>query len=918
MRKTNWNVRFIVALCVWAFVSTSAGFSQTSSDLWSGTITCQLNDQDPNGTYSRQETQTWTLSGGGPISPTGMAVYNATWRTTGHGTLQRVQGQQTSQFAWTTNVPDTPANIAITVRASDNRLFIHLWHSQLSVFNGVNGQKQVYVNGVAQGPPTSFSHTAWEWQFPHIEDSPTATNVAGTAQSQGDSGDAELLHHYGAPPPGTSCQWQLSKGGNTQNPGQGSMGNGAPNNQNPQNSQTGTTGSTSSNQNCETPASVQQSFEAMKANIKSNYDGLIQGTTDQSQIASLQQQEQRMLTSLNNQEQRDMQAAASGCVTLGQSVTAQTPANSTPANSNPTNSNPTNSNPTNSNPSSTSTGSSQNPTGTAGQGNQSSGSSSMAVSLTTSTSGSGNGNVAITPFGTSCGGNCMQYAPGTSVTVIAVPNSGSMFSGFSGGACGATNPCSFQISASTTVTAAFGLNSSGGSTSSNPGNTGSSTGLRTGTPNQVMVMAMLTGVSPATNSGQSNVTVTLTGQGTHFATGSTKVSFARSATQPQATSISLSTNAALQSLSAGKTSPPALQAGQVQAPTATSLSVPVTMNPATAAGSYDITVTTPTSGGTETVTLKNVFTVTNAPSLSGVNLTTPVVTKNIGSSSTTPPAPTSATYRVTMTGLMCLRAISSDDAIYGAAVIRQYDRRSAQATMFTNANTWVYGDVNGRIGQRQQAGTRGPGGGIGNGDFVPTGFNPGLRDTLPPQVNLFPMTLWQGTLTDGVDALVISPSLWINYGDNPLFSTWNQNENSFTSSLLLASSVQNQINTQALGMVFLGPSENVMGSAAQSVVHDATTAIIDTILVIPFIELGGPSHDRPIGLTDANPSDPTSSTILPNATLVLTREMIEKRLGSNSWTILPIDFKDTAHGFTNLPGSDRPGEYQMFIQIERQ
>jgi hypothetical protein len=264
-----------------------------------------------------------------------------------------------------------------------------------------------------------------------------------------------------------------------------------------------------------------------------------------------------------------------------------------------------------------------------------------------------------------------------------------------------------------------------------------------------------------------------------------------------------------------------------------------------------------------------------------------------------------------------MKAISSDDAIYAAAVARQYDRRSGQSTLSTNLNTWVYGDVNGRIGQRKQAGTRGPAGGIGDGDFVPTGFIPGIKSTLPPQVNLFPMLLWQGTLSDGVDAVILSPSLWINYGDNPLFSTWNQNEDSFTNSLLLDTNVQNQINNQTFGTLFLGPSENVLGSQAQAVAHDAATAVIDTILVIPFMELAGPSHDRPIGLADAS-SDPTSATILPNATIILTRELIEKHLGASNWTLLSIDFKDTAHGFTGLPGSDRPGEYTMFIQIERQ
>ena len=140
-----------------------------------------------------------------------MPAYSATWTATGQGQLQKVVGGQTINIQWTTNVPATTANINIFVRASDNRLIIKPWHAQLSVFNAVNGTKQVTVNGVAQ-PPTSFSNTAWEWQFPRIEDSGTATNVSGTSQSQADAGSAELIHHLGALPPNATCQWQLTQG----------------------------------------------------------------------------------------------------------------------------------------------------------------------------------------------------------------------------------------------------------------------------------------------------------------------------------------------------------------------------------------------------------------------------------------------------------------------------------------------------------------------------------------------------------------------------------------------------------------------------------------------------------------------------------------------------------------------------------
>jgi hypothetical protein len=197
---------------------------------------------------------------------------------------------------------------------------------------------------------------------------------------------------------------------------------------------------------------------------------------------------------------------------------------------------------------------------------------------------------------------------------------------------------------------------------------------------------------------------------------------------------------------------------------------------------------------------------------------------------------------------------------------------------------------------------------------------------LPPQPNLFPMLVWQGTLTDGVDALVISPSLWISYGDNSMFFTWNQNQQSLTNSILLDSKVQNQINTQTFGTLLLGASGNISGSAAQTVAGDATLTAVETSIQAAGLTFGipvgvfastGPTHDRPIGVTGAS-SDPTSSTILPNATLVLTREMIEKRLGSNTWTTTSFDFRDSPASFSSLPGSDRPGEYTMFIQIERQ
>lgn len=343
----------------------------------------------------------------------------------------------------------------------------------------------------------------------------------------------------------------------------------------------------------------------------------------------------------------------------------------------------------------------------------------------------------------------------------------------------------------------------------------------------------------------------------------------------------------------------------------TNLSTPMTVSP----GQINKQVATP--GITPSVTPK-----TSTVTKSGKP--TPPAGTNLQA-----PAPASSNYLVTITGLMCMLAASSDDAVHVGVAVRQFDRRNGQNTMSTNVDSWVYGDVNNMQGQRKQAGSRSAMGGIGNGDLIPTGFVPGIPVNLPPQANLFPLNVFQGPLTDGIDAVVISPSVWINYGDQQLFSAWHQNEQSFNNSLMLDSGVQNQISSNTLGVLYLGSSTNSPGSHVQGSIENAVTdANIGDI--IQGAALGGPlgistglivqaimsaaSHpgiDRPFGLVDAN----ATTVVLPNATLVLTREMIEKRLGSNNWTMLTINFQDTSRGFT---GGDRPGAYTMFLQIQRQ
>jgi len=76
--------------------------------------------------------------------------------------------------------------------------------------------------------------------------------------------------------------------------------------------------------------------------------------------------------------------------------------------------------------------------------------------LTVARTGAGRGEVVGTSVGLSCGTDCSVPVPdGESVTLTPSPFPGSVFTGFSGGGCSGTGPCTVTVTASITVTAEF-------------------------------------------------------------------------------------------------------------------------------------------------------------------------------------------------------------------------------------------------------------------------------------------------------------------------------------------------------------------------------------------------------------------------------------------------------------------------------
>jgi hypothetical protein len=330
----------------------------------------------------------------------------------------------------------------------------------------------------------------------------------------------------------------------------------------------------------------------------------------------------------------------------------------------------------------------------------------------------------------------------------------------------------------------------------------------------------------------------------------------------------------------------------------------------------------------------------------------------VAAASTTTAAPVAAQtlagkYLVTITGVRVYQASMDDilsrdgmgDEVYAAAYVRRYDRNTSQLADATIRQSAVYGDVNKFETQRLQAGSRSQTGGLQDGDMIPGPALIAMRSVAAQDVT-FPLRLWEGTLTDGVDALVISPSLWEKDSADNVYGQWLQFQQAINISLFAKQGVQDQISQRIFGSMVFGMSggpADTTGQSIQRLVVDAGMMLGG--VGVPLLNILATSADRPLGLVQ-NGRDQTA---LPNHTVVLTREIIEAALAKPPLGSIPSPLVNAQGGNGGAQGTEplarlgvaapkpgiivvhfqekdvsgtmlfpeRPAIYQMYIQVEK-
>jgi hypothetical protein len=258
----------------------------------------------------------------------------------------------------------------------------------------------------------------------------------------------------------------------------------------------------------------------------------------------------------------------------------------------------------------------------------------------------------------------------------------------------------------------------------------------------------------------------------------------------------------------------------------------------------------------------------------------------------------SGRYRVVANGFEVLAETWDDalewdgkrDEVYLSATVHRASRDGTVEWYRNTAPSAVLGDTNNQNG-RVQAGSASSRGGLRTGDRFPTG-TPWVRDQEPDlRRNWPPYTLWEGELTDGQDAVLITPAV----------NEWDPGQSAWDGWLAWASQQAKK----------LGPEiAKLVGGPLPSAIVKGLDLGLDLFMGLQESGVLGRSADRPIGMT-RDPGDPKKFVFNPQV-LTLNFQTAERLVAEQ-----PVGRGLGVLGFDYADDPYLRGHYVLWVQVER-
>lgn len=298
-----------------------------------------------------------------------------------------------------------------------------------------------------------------------------------------------------------------------------------------------------------------------------------------------------------------------------------------------------------------------------------------------------------------------------------------------------------------------------------------------------------------------------------------------------------------------------------------------------------------------------------------------------------PPPPASGRYRVTVNGIHVNRetwdtALQTDgkgDEIFVLVDVRYLVNGTNPVGPANTISTLVYGDTNG-FPQRVKGGSRSPQGGIRSGDNIPDGPAPWAYTGMA-QPNRLPLFVWEGTLVDGRDSVLIVPQIWEQDRTDKLVSVYSQTASAVGSVADVAGSTLKPLwdlwnsgavdtslfNSVVFGMAGVPGIPPLMSRLIDQVMKDVNRQALNGLGAIAnwlgaeITRVVGESKDRPIGMVESG-----GKYVFDPPVITLNYRYAEAKS--------QVTLSQFGRGVVEMRYVDAPrlaGDYMLYLQIQK-